>query len=136
MLLSFAAIHGNNPKSLFLFHDNLRFQSIPTQKSSRQRHRCKAITAIRDRTEENDDHRIHHHTMTTKHRRVTIIKPTVGKVKSSSYSLPDSDFVYGIESKLDKEGAGKGTPNLVGRSVFSHCTLKYISIEGCKIVEK
>ncbi|KAL7462773.1 hypothetical protein ACHAXS_003149 [Conticribra weissflogii] len=47
--------------------------------------------------------------MTTKHRRVTIIKPTVGKVKSSSYSLPDSDFVYGIESKLDKEGAGQGT---------------------------
>mmetsp|Transcript_27524 Transcript_27524/g.55401 ORF Transcript_27524/g.55401 Transcript_27524/m.55401 type:complete len:240 (-) Transcript_27524:228-947(-) len=45
--------------------------------------------------------------MTTKNRRVTIIKPTVGKVKSSSYSLPDSDFVYGIESKLDKEGAGK-----------------------------
>lgn len=40
-------------------------------------------------------------------KRVTMIKPVVGKVKSPSYALPDSDFVYGIESKLDKEGAGE-----------------------------
>jgi hypothetical protein len=41
-------------------------------------------------------------------KRVTMIKPVVGKVKSPSYSLPDNGFVYGIESKLDKEGAGEG----------------------------
>lgn len=40
-------------------------------------------------------------------KRVTMIKPVVGKVKSPSYALPDNDFVYGIESKLDKEGAGE-----------------------------
>ncbi|EED87567.1 predicted protein, partial [Thalassiosira pseudonana CCMP1335] len=40
-------------------------------------------------------------------RRVTMIKPTVGKVKTSAYALPDNEFVYGIESPLDKEGAGK-----------------------------
>ena len=32
----------------------------------------------------------------------------VGKVKCPSYALPDNDFVYGIESKLDKENAGEG----------------------------
>jgi hypothetical protein len=37
-----------------------------------------------------------------------MIKPVVGKVKSPAYALPESDFVYGIESKLDKEGAGEG----------------------------
>ena len=37
-----------------------------------------------------------------------MIKPVVGKVKSPSYALPDDDFVYGIESKLDKENAGEG----------------------------
>ncbi len=41
-------------------------------------------------------------------KRVTMIKPVVGKVKSPAYALPESDFVYGIESKLDKEGAGEG----------------------------
>lgn len=41
-------------------------------------------------------------------KRVTMIKPVVGKVKSPAYALPDNDFVYGIESKLDKEGAGEG----------------------------
>ena len=41
-------------------------------------------------------------------KRVTMIKPIVGKVKSPLYALPDEDFVYGIESKLDKENAGKG----------------------------
>ena len=40
-------------------------------------------------------------------KRVTMIKPVVGKVKSPSYALPDNSFVYGIESKLDKEGAGE-----------------------------
>ena len=40
-------------------------------------------------------------------KRVTMIKPMVGKVKSPSYSLPDNDFVYGIESQLDKENAGE-----------------------------
>lgn len=40
-------------------------------------------------------------------KRVTMIKPVVGKVKSPSYALPDNDFVYGIESKLDKENAGE-----------------------------
>jgi hypothetical protein len=41
-------------------------------------------------------------------KRVTMIKPVVGKVKSPSYPLPDNDFVYGIESNLDKENAGEG----------------------------
>ena len=41
-------------------------------------------------------------------KRVTMIKPVVGKVKCPSYALPDNDFVYGIESKLDKENAGEG----------------------------
>lgn len=40
-------------------------------------------------------------------KRVTMIKPVVGKVKSPSYALPEDGFVYGIESKLDKEGAGE-----------------------------
>ncbi|KAL7527760.1 hypothetical protein ACHAWF_002300 [Thalassiosira exigua] len=40
-------------------------------------------------------------------KRVTMIKPVVGRVKSPAYALPDNDFVYGIESKLDKEGAGE-----------------------------
>lgn len=39
---------------------------------------------------------------------MTMIKPVVGKVKSPAYALPANDFVYGIESKLDKEGAGEG----------------------------
>ena len=41
-----------------------------------------------------------------KNKRVTMIKSVVGKVKSAQYALPD--IVYGIESKMDKEGAGKG----------------------------
>ena len=41
-----------------------------------------------------------------KNKRVTMIKSVVGKVKSAQYALPD--IVYGVESKLDKEGAGKG----------------------------
>jgi hypothetical protein len=45
---------------------------------------------------------------TMSNKRVTMIKPVVGKVKSPSYVLPDKDFVYGIESKLDKENAGEG----------------------------
>jgi len=36
-----------------------------------------------------------------------MIKPVVGKVKSPAYALPENDHVYGIESKLDKEGAGE-----------------------------
>ncbi|KAL7448076.1 hypothetical protein ACHAWC_000332 [Mediolabrus comicus] len=40
-----------------------------------------------------------------KNKRVTMIKSVVGKVKSAQYALPD--IVYGVESKLDKEGAGK-----------------------------
>ena len=40
-------------------------------------------------------------------KRVTMIKPVVGKVKSPSYPLPDDDFIFGIASKLDKEGAGE-----------------------------
>ena len=45
-------------------------------------------------------------------KRVTMIKPVVGKVKSPSYALPDDDFVYGIESKLDKENAGEGEKSM------------------------
>ena len=45
---------------------------------------------------------------TMSNKRVTMIKPVVGKVKSPSYPLPDNDFVYGIESNLDKENAGEG----------------------------
>ncbi|KAL7490618.1 hypothetical protein ACHAWT_000416 [Skeletonema menzelii] len=40
-----------------------------------------------------------------KNKRATMIRPVVGKVKSAQYALPD--IVYGIESKMDKEGAGK-----------------------------
>ncbi|KAL9182611.1 hypothetical protein ACHAXT_013263 [Thalassiosira profunda] len=40
-------------------------------------------------------------------KRVTMIKPVVGRVRSPSCALPEDDFVYGIESKLDKEGAGE-----------------------------
>ena len=43
-----------------------------------------------------------------KNKRVTMIKSVVGKVKTAQYALPD--IVYGIESKIDKEGAGKGEP--------------------------
>eukprot|EP00986_Skeletonema_menzelii_P007448 scaffold2929_cov145-Skeletonema_menzelii.AAC.4 len=43
-----------------------------------------------------------------KNKRATMIRPVVGKVKSAQYALPD--IVYGIESKMDKEGAGKGEP--------------------------
>ena len=43
-----------------------------------------------------------------KNKRVTMIKSVVGKVKTAQYALPD--IVYGIESKIDKEGAGKGKP--------------------------
>ena len=43
-----------------------------------------------------------------KNRRVTMTKHIVGKVKASAYALPNDDFVYGIESKLDNEGAGAG----------------------------
>ncbi len=46
-----------------------------------------------------------------KNKRVTMIKSVVGKVKSAQYALPD--IVYGIESKMDKEGAGKGEPLLL-----------------------
>ncbi|KAL7482110.1 hypothetical protein ACHAW6_007808 [Cyclotella cf. meneghiniana] len=41
-----------------------------------------------------------------KNRRVTMIKHTVGNVKTPAYALPESDFVYGIETKFDIEGAG------------------------------
>lgn len=44
-------------------------------------------------------------------KRVTMIKPVVGKVRSPAYALPENDFVYGIESKMDKEGAGEGERN-------------------------
>ena len=49
-----------------------------------------------------------------KNKRVTMIKSVVGKVKSAQYALPD--IVYGIESKIDKEGAGKGEPILFFQS--------------------
>ena len=41
-------------------------------------------------------------------KRVTMIKHVVGKVRSSSHSLPEGDFVFGIPNKLDEEGAGQG----------------------------
>ena len=47
-----------------------------------------------------------------KNRRVTMTKHIVGKVKTSAYALPNDDFVYGIESKLDNEGAGAGEGNI------------------------
>ncbi len=43
-----------------------------------------------------------------KNRRVTMIKHTVGNVKTPAYALPERDFVYGIETKFDIEGAGDG----------------------------
>ena len=46
-----------------------------------------------------------------KNKRVTMIKSVVGKVKTAQYALPD--IVYGIESKIDKEGAGKGKPSIL-----------------------
>lgn len=63
-----------------------------------------------------------------KNKRVTMIKSVVGKVKSAQYALPD--IVYGVESKLDKEGAGKGEISLRTRfycvSVFT--VLSYINV--------
>ena len=56
-------------------------------------------------------------------KRVTMIKPMVGKVKSPSYSLPDNDFVYGIESQLDKENAGE---NLLLISTIVICVTIYL----------
>ena len=41
-------------------------------------------------------------------KRVTMIKHVVGKVLSSSYRLPEDNFVYGIANKIDHEGAGQG----------------------------
>ena len=45
-------------------------------------------------------------------KRVTMIKHVVGKVRSSSYRLPEDDFVYGIANKIDHEGAGQGLLSL------------------------
>lgn len=47
-----------------------------------------------------------------------MIKSVVGKVKSAQYALPD--IVYGIESKIDKEGAGKGESRLFASQVLSY----------------
>ena len=49
-----------------------------------------------------------------------MIKPLVGKVRSPAYALPENDFVYGIESKLDKEGAGEGEKQVVKHSRTYH----------------
>lgn len=62
-----------------------------------------------------------------KNKRVTMIKSVVGKVKSAQYVLPD--IVYGVESKLDKEGAGKGENSrtiLVSTVFLSSTVLSYI----------
>lgn len=56
-----------------------------------------------------------------KNKRVTMIKSVVGKVKSAQYALPD--IVYGIESKIDKEGAGKGEPLLASSNREISCLL-------------
>lgn len=40
-------------------------------------------------------------------KRVTMIKDLVGRVRSSSYALPDERFVYGKAVVPDTEGAGK-----------------------------
>lgn len=43
-------------------------------------------------------------------KRVTMIKHVVGKVRTTSYSLPDDHdptFTYGIANKIDEENAGK-----------------------------
>eukprot|EP00586_Coscinodiscus_wailesii_P015493 CAMPEP_0172490302 /NCGR_PEP_ID=MMETSP1066-20121228/20666_1 /TAXON_ID=671091 /ORGANISM="Coscinodiscus wailesii, Strain CCMP2513" /LENGTH=204 /DNA_ID=CAMNT_0013258699 /DNA_START=207 /DNA_END=821 /DNA_ORIENTATION=+ len=36
-----------------------------------------------------------------------MIKHVVGKVRTSSYCLPEDDFVFGIANKFDMEGAGQ-----------------------------
>jgi hypothetical protein len=51
-----------------------------------------------------------------------MIKSVVGKVKSAQYALPD--IVYGIESKIDKEGAGKGESRLFASQVLSYILLR------------
>ncbi len=41
-------------------------------------------------------------------KRVTMIKHMVGKVRTTSHSLPEGSFVFGVANKYDEEGAGKG----------------------------
>ena len=36
-----------------------------------------------------------------------LIKGVVGKVRTSSYQLPEEGFIYGISNQMDVEGAGK-----------------------------
>ena len=57
-----------------------------------------------------------------KNKRVTMIKSVVGKVKSAQYALPD--IVYGVESKLDKEGAGKGETSRTNSFLHWFCLLR------------
>lgn len=60
-----------------------------------------------------------------------MIKSVVGKVKSAQYALPD--IVYGIESKIDKEGAGKGESRLFASQVlFFHLHLSFVV---CSVIE-
>ena len=41
-------------------------------------------------------------------KRVTMIKHMVGKVRTTSHSLPEGSFVFGVANKYDEEGSGKG----------------------------
>ena len=64
-----------------------------------------------------------------KNKRVTMIKSVVGKVKSAQYALPD--IVYGIESKIDKEGAGKG--ELTSSFFQLLCFLHFIALPALRV---
>ena len=44
----------------------------------------------------------------TPKKRRTMIKHVVGRVRATSYCLPEDDFVYGIANVADEEGAGTG----------------------------
>lgn len=57
-----------------------------------------------------------------------MIKPVVGKVKCPSYALPDNDFVYGIESKLDKENAGEGACEIFFVLVLSSFCVFFVTL--------
>lgn len=53
-----------------------------------------------------------------------MIKPVVGKVRSPAYALPENDFVYGIESKLDKEGAGEVVQSWAQSKASDPCSVQ------------
>ena len=89
---------AQSKKSRFWIRINQQHIHLPSDRPQRLSPLSRIIVGI-DTTPRNMD-------TSGKNKRVTMIKSVVGKVKSAQYALPD--IVYGIESKMDKEGAGKG----------------------------